>query len=132
MPSRSATAPRAIASILPEVDRLCPRSLQAGARVRGRPRVRILRSQVTGQRPNGKLRPSRSTQEPFTFFGVDDGIEYPHDYCMRLVATLARYRGAVVGVHAGVLAALSRQPPPRLRPRRLAHGGVVERRRRAP
>jgi hypothetical protein len=106
MPSRSHTAPAAIASILPQVDRLwlfLDRFDTVPAYAQHE-RIRILRSQDTGDlRGNGKFTVLFSDHEPFIFFGVDDDIEYPVDYCGALVRELGRRRGVVVGVHAAVL-----------------------------
>lgn len=106
MPSRSTTAPRAIASILPQIARLWlfldgfdavpPYALQE--------RIRVVRSQDLGDiRANGKFAGVALEEAECTFFGVDDDIEYPPDYVEGLASALERYDGAVVGVHAGVL-----------------------------
>ena len=108
MPSRSETAPHAIASLLSQVERLWlfldrfdlvpPYALDE--------RIRIVRSQDVGDlRANGKLVGVALDDEPSIFFGVDDDIEYPADYCATLESNLRRYSGAVVGVHAAVLRA---------------------------
>ncbi len=110
MPSRSATAPHAIASILPQVDRLwlfldCFDETPPYA---SDERIRVVRSQDAGDlRANGKFVALLLEEEPFTFFGCDDDIEYPVDYCSRLCSSLDRYGDVVVGVHAAVL----RVPP---------------------
>jgi len=107
MPSRSGTAPHAIASILPQVDRLWLfldrfDSVPPCAEHEG---ICIVRSQDIGDlRANGKLVGVAFEDEPCTFFAADDDIEYPADYCDTLDAYVHRYSGAaVVGVHAAVL-----------------------------
>jgi hypothetical protein len=107
MPSRAATAPTAIASILPQVDRLwlfLDRFDHVPSYAEDE-RIRVLRSQDVGDlRANGKLVAVALESEPCTFFGADDDVSYPADYCAELEAHLGRCRGtAVVGVHAGVL-----------------------------
>jgi hypothetical protein len=106
MPSRAETAPRAIASILEQVDRLW----LFLDRFDGIPgyatdeRIRVVRSQDAGDlRANGKLVGVDREDVPCTFFGVDDDVDYPADYCATLEASLDRVGGhAVVGMHAGV------------------------------
>lgn len=106
MPSRSDTAPRAIASVLSQVDRLWlfldrfdtvpPYALHE--------RIRVVRSQDVGDlRANGKFVGLALDDGPSMFFAVDDDIEYPADYCETLESHARRYSGAVVGVHAAVL-----------------------------
>jgi hypothetical protein len=111
MPSRSDTAPRAIASILPQVDRLWLflDRFDAVPAYAEHARIRVLRTDGVGDiRANGKLagvahEPSASC----TFFSVDDDVEYPADYCDVLEAHLEQYAGrAAVGVHAAIF-----QPP---------------------
>jgi hypothetical protein len=107
MPSRSATAPQAIASLLPQVDRLwlfLDRFDEMPAYAVG-PKIRVLRSQDVGDlRANGKFAALTLEEGPCTFFGVDDDVGYPADYCARLADAVDRYRGnAAVGVHAGLL-----------------------------
>lgn len=103
MPSRSETALLAIASLLPQVDRLWLfldrfESVPAYA---DDERIRIVRSQDAGDlRANGKFVGLALDDEPCAFCGVDDDIEYPPDYCATLASALDRYRGAAVGVHA--------------------------------
>jgi hypothetical protein len=108
MPSRGATAPDAIASILPQVDRLWLflDRFDVAPEYAAAPGIRILRSQDVGDlRANGKFAALALEDEPCVFFGVDDDVEYPADYCTRLGAALERHGDVVVGVHAGVLGA---------------------------
>lgn len=107
MPSRQATAPEAIESVLPQVDRLWLflDRFDSVPSFAEDDRIHVLRSQDLGDlRGNGKLLPVALESEPCTFFGADDDVRYPADYCATLEKHLARYRGkAVVGVHAAVL-----------------------------
>lgn len=107
MPSRASTAPNAIASLLPQVDRLWLflDRFDATPRYAEDDRIRVMRSQDVGDlRANGKLLGVALETEPCAFFGADDDILYPADYCDTLEAHVDRYRGrAVVGVQAGVL-----------------------------
>jgi hypothetical protein len=107
MPSRSATTPQAIASVLPQVDRLWLflDRFDEPPPYADDPKIRVVRSQETGDlRANGKFAALALGEEPCVFFSVDDDVVYPVDYCARLAAAIERYRGsAVVGVHAGVL-----------------------------
>jgi hypothetical protein len=106
MPSREATAPHAIASLLSHVDRLWLfldrfESVPAFAKD---DRIRVLRSQDYGDlRANGHLVGLALEDEPCTFFGVADDIHYPHDYCETLERYRRRLGRAVVGVHASVM-----------------------------
>ena len=107
MPSRAWTAPSAIASVLPQVDRLWLflDRFDAIPRYADDERIRVVRSQDTGDlRANGKFVGLALEQEPCTFFSTDDDVRYPSDYCDTLESHVERYRGAaVVGVHAAVL-----------------------------
>jgi hypothetical protein len=132
MTSRAETAPHAIASILPQVERLWLfldrfRSVPSYAR---HERIRVLRSEECGDlRANGKLLGLALEDEPCTFFAVDDDIDYPADYCRTLERHLDAYSGlAVVGVHGALL-----RPPVRsyrddmhVLHRRASHDGVAE------
>lgn len=106
MPSRVSTAPTAISSVLPQVDRLWLflDGFDAVPPYAEDERIRVLRSQDVGDlHANGKLLPILLEDEECTFFGVDDDVLYPAGYCATLERHLARYRGrAVVGVHAAV------------------------------
>ncbi len=106
MPSRADCAPRAVASILPQVDRLwlfLDRFDERPAYAHDE-RVRVVRSQDAGDlRANGKL-VGLIEEEPCTFFGVDDDVEYPADYCAKLDGSLDHFGGrVVVGCHAAIL-----------------------------
>lgn len=106
MPTRSETAPRAIASILPQVDRLCLFLDRFGdvPAYADDERICVVRSDDVGDlRANGKFVVLALEERSFVFYGVDDDIEYPADYCERLAAALTRPRNVVVGVHAGLL-----------------------------
>jgi hypothetical protein len=107
MPSRAATAPAALESVLTQVDQLWLflDRFDAVPSYADDERIRVLRSQDVGDlRANGKLVGVALEHEPCTFFSVDDDILYPDDYCATLEDHLERYRGkAAVGVHAAVL-----------------------------
>ena len=110
MPSRGETAPRAIASILPQIDRLWLflDRFDVVPAYAEHARIRVLRTDEIGDvRANGKLAGvARETTAPCTFFSVDDDVEYPTDYCDTLEAHLERYGGrAAVGVHAAIFKA---------------------------
>jgi len=105
MPSRAETAPRALASLLPQVDRLWLflDRFDEIPDYAGDERIRSVRSQDAGDlRANGKL-VGLEEDELCTFFGVDDDIEYPADYCATLEASLDHFDGrVVVGSHAAI------------------------------
>ncbi len=106
MPSRSATAPHAIASILRQVDRLWLflDRFEDVPPYAAHERIRLVRSQDAGDlRADGKFVLFTLGEESCTFFGVDDDVEYPPDYCARLAAELDRFGDVVMGVHAGLL-----------------------------
>ncbi len=73
MPSRAETAPRAIASVLSQVDRLwlfLDRFDDTPAFARD-PRIQVVRSQELGDlRANGKFAALFLDDEPFTFFSA--------------------------------------------------------------
>ncbi len=106
MPSRAHTAPRALASILPQVDRLwlfLDRFDEVPPYAADE-RIHVVRSEDAGDlRANGKL-VGLVQEDACTFFGVDDDVEYPPDYCATLESALERFGGHLaVGVHAAVL-----------------------------
>jgi hypothetical protein len=106
MPSRLGTAPRAIASVLPQVDELWLflDRFEGVPSYADHPRIRVVRSQEAGDlRANGKFAALFLLNGPFTFVSLDDDIEYPSDYVAMLKRGLDRHRGAVVGIHAAVL-----------------------------
>jgi hypothetical protein len=109
MPSRATTAPRAIESILQQVSRLWLfldrfETVPDYAKHEG---IEVLRSQDLGDlRANGKFLGLALDSRPCTFFGVDDDVLYPADYCRTLESHLGRWSGATaVGVHGGLLPA---------------------------
>jgi hypothetical protein len=107
MPSRAETAPRALASILPQVSSLWLflDRFDAVPEYAQDDRIRVVRSQDVGDlRANGKLLGLALEEEPCTFFPVDDDVEYPSNFCGTLERWLRRYAGpVVVGVHAAIL-----------------------------
>jgi hypothetical protein len=132
MPSRAATASRALASILPQVTRLWLfldrfESIPSYAEDE---RIRVLRSQEHGDlRANGKLLGLALEDEPCTFFSVDDDIDYPRNYCKTLESHLDAYASqAGVGVHGGVLRppVVSYRSDLQVLHRRAQHVGVVD------
>jgi hypothetical protein len=109
MPSRAETAPRAIASILDQVDELWLflDRFDAIPEYALRERIHVLRSQEVGDlRANAKFLHLSLHERPCTFFGVDDDVLYPDDYCATLESWLRRYSdAAIVGAHGGLLPA---------------------------
>jgi len=108
MPSRAETAPRAIASLLPQVDELWLflDRFDVVPEYALDERIHVLRSQAVGDlRANAKFMRLALDDRPCTFFGADDDVLYPADYCTRLEARLRRVGRAVVGVHGGLLPA---------------------------
>lgn len=107
MPSRRESAPRAIASILGQVDELWLflDRFEAVPDYALDSRIRVLRSQELGDlRANAKFLRLALEESPCTFFGADDDVLYPTDYCARLESRLRRVgERAVVGVHGGLL-----------------------------
>jgi hypothetical protein len=102
MPTRSATFPQALASILPQVDRLflfCDR-FDEFPDVR-HPRVVPLRSQEYGDLgAAGKFLGLTMTPPGAVYLGTDDDIAYPPDYAATMIGHLRRLpRPGVVGVH---------------------------------
>lgn len=104
MPSRSETAPRAIASILPQVEQLWLflDRFDSIPTYADDERVRVVRSQDVGDlRASGKLLGLALQEQPCTYFAVDDDVDYPADYCDVLTAHVDRFSGrAAAGVHA--------------------------------
>ncbi len=106
MPSRATTAPRAIESILPQVSRLWVflDRFDTVPDFAEHERIEVLRSQDLGDlRANGKFLALALDEEACTFFGLDDDVLYPADYCKTLESHLGRWPGAAVGVHGGLL-----------------------------
>jgi hypothetical protein len=107
MPSRFETAPRALASILPQVSRLWLflDRFESVPSYAFDDRIQVLRSEDWGDlHANGKLLGLVQETGPCTFFSLDDDVEYPTDYCARLESSLERFDGrAAVGVHAAFL-----------------------------
>src|SRR4029078_9619117 len=96
MPSRADTAPRASASILAQVERLClflDRFDVTPAYAMDE-RIHVLRTAEGGDiRANCKLAGLPRETTTRTFFSVDDDVEYPADYCDTLESQLANYGG---------------------------------------
>jgi hypothetical protein len=107
MPSRQDTAPRAIESILGQVSVmwLFLDRFESVPSFAEHERIRVVTSQDHGDlRANGKFLGLALDNSHGTFFGVDDDIEYPPDYCATLERHLRRYSGrAVVGLHASIM-----------------------------
>lgn len=107
MPSRATSAPRSIASILPQVSRLWLflDRFEAIPSYAEHERISVVRSQDVGDlRANGQLLGLALDDEPCVFYPVGDDIDYPRDYCETLDSHLRRLSGeAVVGAHAGIL-----------------------------
>jgi hypothetical protein len=106
MPSRATTAPRAIESILPQVSRLwlLLDRFDTVPDFAEHERIDVLRSQDLGDlRANGKFLALALDGRPCTFFGLDDDVLYPADYCKTLESHLGRWPEAAVGVHGGLL-----------------------------
>jgi hypothetical protein len=106
MPSRATTAPRAIESILPQVSRLWLflDRFDTVPDFAEHERIDVLRSQDLGDlRANGKFLGLPLDARPCTFYGLDDDVLYPADYCRTLESHLGRWPGAAVGVHGGLL-----------------------------
>jgi hypothetical protein len=108
MPSRAATLPLALASIIGQVDRLylyLDGHDQVPLCARGEPRViPILSKHVRHLRGNGKLLGLVMEPTHGLFVSVDDDILYPENYVATLLAGLraSGYR-AVVGYHGSIL-----------------------------
>ena len=107
MPTRSATAPLAIASIVDQVERLhlyLDKFDEVPDYAR-HPKIRIHRSQDHADlRANGKFVGLVEENEPVLFLGIDDDNRYPADYAGRMSEAARRYRyRRVVGVHAANL-----------------------------
>lgn len=103
MPSRGDTAPRAIASVLPNVDRLYLflDRFEMVPDYALDPKVEVLRSQDYGDlKANGKLLGLWLDEDADYYLCCDDDIAYPADFGNRMVAACRR-RGnrSVVGVH---------------------------------
>jgi hypothetical protein len=107
MPTRSATAPEAIASILPQVDRLWLflDRFEAVPDYAVHPKIKLLRSQQEGDlRANGKLLGLALEEQDCLFFTVDDDLAYPADFVPRMAGHLAAYgERVVVGLHGSIL-----------------------------
>lgn len=107
MPSRSDTAPSAIASILPQVDHLYL-FLDGFAEVplfAQDPKIRpLLSSQHGDLKANGKFLGLALHEKECLYFSLDDDIAYPDNYVSTMRASLKDYDyGAVVGVHASTM-----------------------------
>jgi hypothetical protein len=108
MPSRAATFPIALASIVAQVDRLylyldghsaIPEPVRQHPQV-----VPILSSEVPGLAGDGKFLGMSRELEPCLYLTVDDDIAYPPDYVVKLRAGLeAHHQPVVVGYHGSIL-----------------------------
>jgi hypothetical protein len=108
MPSRAATFPLALNSIIQQVDRLylyldghseIPDLVKNDSRV-----VPILSSEAPGFASDGKFLGLGREFQPCLYLGVDDDIEYPPDYVVTLHNALRAANGpAVVGYHGSIL-----------------------------
>jgi hypothetical protein len=109
MPSRAATFPLALRSILPQVDRLylyldghfdVPEAAQGDPRI-----VSILSKDIPGLRGNGKFLALSLEPAVCLYLGIDDDIAYPPNYVVSLSKGIQAYRDrAVVGYHGVILA----------------------------
>jgi hypothetical protein len=109
MPSRSATFPYALRSILRQVDRVylyLDGHTDIPDVVRGNPRIVITRSQdVPGLRANGKMLGLAREDRACLYVAVDDDIYYPRNFIASLRRALAAFGDtAVVGYHGSILA----------------------------
>jgi len=108
MPSRAATFPTALASVVPQVDRLYL-YLDGHADVpdlaKGDPRIiPILSRDCPNLRAYGKFLPLEIETGAFVYVGVDDDIRYPADYVASLRSGLRGHHDrAVVGYHGAIL-----------------------------
>lgn len=107
MPTREASARRAIASLLPQVSRLWLflDRFEDPPDYADHPKIRILRSQDHGDlRANGKMLGMALEARPCTYLSVDDDILYPPDFAAVMERRLRSYGGPVVlGLHGSVL-----------------------------
>ena len=106
MPSRHDTAPLAIASILPQVDRLwlyLDRFDEVPDFAR-QDNIHVLRSQECGHYfGSGKFIGALHEKEPCVYICCDDDIAYPLDYADRMTRELTRTQKAqLIGVHGSV------------------------------
>ena len=109
MPSRAATFPIALRSILPQVDRLylyLDGHFEVPEVARGDPRiVSILSRDVPDLRGNGKFLALSLESAACLYLGVDDDIAYPPRYVANLCNGIRAYGNhAVVGYHGVILA----------------------------
>jgi len=114
MPSRAHTVEAALASILPQVDRLylyldkyeghAPPAIFDDAKI-----VKIPSWRYPGMGGTGKFIGIELHSEPCLYYSFDDDIFYPPDYVETLTRALCRHHmRAVVGIHATFF-----QPPHR-------------------
>lgn len=107
MPSRATTAPKAIASLLPQVDRLWLflDRFEKVPEYALHAKIKILRSQELGDfRCSGRFFALKNEQEPVMYMVTDDDLLYPTDYADNLSRNLKKYNyEVVVGLHAAIL-----------------------------
>jgi hypothetical protein len=109
MPSRAATFPLALRSVLPQVDRLylyLDGHSDVPDAARGDPRiVSILSRDIPGLRGNGKFLGLSLEPAVCLYLGIDDDIAYPPNYVASLSQEIQAYRDrVVVGFHGVILA----------------------------
>jgi hypothetical protein len=108
MPSRSLTFERALASILPQVDRLYvyfDKHAEVPEAYSNHPKIVPLLPSKDGEwAACGKLLGLKAQTEPCLYFCLDDDILYPPDYVEVMTQALKRHDWqAIVGVHASRL-----------------------------
>ncbi len=108
MPTRLQTLPGAVASVLPQVDRLyvyLDGFAEAPACIRGDERITAIPSTAApGLHASGKFIALTQTRESFLFAGLDDDIAYAPGYVANLSSCLRFYSYSVLlGAHGVVL-----------------------------
>jgi hypothetical protein len=105
MPSRGQTLPKALSTLLPQVDHLFLFLDRFPQGVPDHPRITALPSQLHGDlRANGKLLGLVHAPDQGIYLTVDDDIAYPPNYVERLVFHLDHLGPRIVaGVHGSQL-----------------------------